>query len=390
MTLSDRKTILVLGTNWGQADLIRFMKEEGWRVEACAHIAGFPGDADADAFHLLDICDIDSVTELAVNIGADAVYSVSSDVAMTSAVAVAEKLNLPRFYSSEFVDLCNKKQAMREFLNTHDLGKVEFYAVSSHSYTEDRTCFPCMVKPADAQGQRGIFKVDHAKDLSDAIKQACALSPTGIAIVEDYLDGVEISCNILVRDGIFLFDIVSERLAHDGDLTGIVYAHVVPCKNVSDDHIEEARQLSRRTTQALGIKNGCLYFQMKVTENGVRIIEIAPRLDGCHMWRLIKHATGKDYLASTARCLLNLPDNTPEETIVRGDYELFFWQDIPNKLFNASRYSVLPGTEYHEFRYAEGEIIRPINGKIDVTGYYVRPCGTETLSPRHLNKEINA
>ena len=51
-------TILVLGTNAGQADLIRYMKMRDWHVIACAHRAGGPGEALCDKFELVDVRDV--------------------------------------------------------------------------------------------------------------------------------------------------------------------------------------------------------------------------------------------------------------------------------------------------------------------------------------------
>jgi len=69
--MTSEKIILVLGSNAGQADLIRHMKSlGGWRVISCAHKSGEPGEALSDAFHLVDIRDVDAVAKLAQNVGA--------------------------------------------------------------------------------------------------------------------------------------------------------------------------------------------------------------------------------------------------------------------------------------------------------------------------------
>ena len=58
----------------------------------------------------------------------------------------------------------------------------------------------------------------------------------------------------------------------------------------------EGAALVRAVVASLGVRDGTLYFQMKATPDGPKIIEIAPRLDGCHIWRLMKHARDLDYL----------------------------------------------------------------------------------------------
>ena len=89
------RTALVLGANAGQADLIRYLAEHGWRVTACAHRPGGAGAKLAHDFALVDINDRDGVTELARSIGADLVYSVSSDMAVPAVVEASSRLSLP-------------------------------------------------------------------------------------------------------------------------------------------------------------------------------------------------------------------------------------------------------------------------------------------------------
>ena len=59
------RTILILGTNAGQADLIRHMKDIGWRVIGCAPGKGEPGQAFCDVVEHVDIVDLDALEAVA-------------------------------------------------------------------------------------------------------------------------------------------------------------------------------------------------------------------------------------------------------------------------------------------------------------------------------------
>ena len=148
----------------------------------------------------------------------------------------------------------------------------------------------------------------------------------------------------------------------------------MPCYNVPGETQKAAMQLVADVVASLKITDGCLYFQMKVTPEGPKIIEIAPRLDGCHMWRLIKHATSVDFLAATIDCLLGQEFAVTRrlDSNVRV-HELMFQQTPPGALFSAEHFSRPGDALYHEYRYQEGQEIAPINGLMEVVGYYVRP-----------------
>lgn len=367
------KTALVLGANAGQADLIRYLAEHGWRVTACAHRPGGAGAKLAHDFALVDINDRDGVTELARSIGADLVYSVSSDMAVPAVVEASSRLDLPHYFDHALVNLLDDKAALRAHLNERGLSVVPYRRVKVVEDCADWSSFPCMVKPADSQGQRGVAKVDDPADFEAAVRRALDLSPTGTAIVEAWLEGVEISYNVLVAGGRVVVNECSERLVHGEHLVGVPRGHLIPPVAVDQAVADQGARLVEAVVESLGVADGTLYFQMKTTPDGPKIIEIAPRLDGCHIWRLMKHARDIDYLDLAVRRLMGedvsgLTQGRPAD----GVYELMFQQTPPGATFAAADFPIPQDALYHEYRYADGEEVLPINGRMEVVGYYVR------------------
>ena len=79
---------LILGTNAGQADMIGYLKQNGWEVHACGYRREGPGCDLADKFHLVDTLDIEAVKKLTTDIQPDIIYSVSSDSAIKTVTKV--------------------------------------------------------------------------------------------------------------------------------------------------------------------------------------------------------------------------------------------------------------------------------------------------------------
>lgn len=371
------KTVLVLGTNAGQADLIRHMKAIGWRVIGCAPAKGEPGQAFCDIVEHVNIVDLDALEIIARRHAVDLVYSISSDVAIRSVVALSERLGLPHFYDSAFIDLLDDKAALRAFLNEHGLSPVPFRKVSDSRGLESWTHFPCMVKPTDAQGQRGVQRIDRPEDLAMAVEKAIPLSRSRQAIIEGFLHGIEVSCNVLVCGGQTRIRVLSERLVHGASAPGVPRGHLIPAVNVPEPDRAKALELVDQIIAAMGHRDGVLYFQMIMTPEGPRVVEIAPRLDGCHMWRLIKASHGIDLLAHAVDCLTGTAVPTHVTPLTGGDQpmELMFQQMAPGQPFSTARFPVPADAQYHEYRYADGETVRAVNGILEVVGYYVRAMG---------------
>ncbi|MGP9596352.1 ATP-grasp domain-containing protein [Psychrobacter sp. AOP29-E1-4] len=365
-------TILILGTNSGQLDLIKTMKELGWYVIGCSNRSDEVGVKYTDKFYEVDIRDIEAVSKIAAENDVNLVYSVSSDTAIKSVVQVSSKLNLPTFYSEELIRLLDNKQDLRSFLNNVKLSIVNYVEVDDVDDSNKWNTFPCIVKPSNAQGQRGVKKVNSAYELKNSVIEAKQFSSNNTAVIEDFLDGVEISCNVLVSNGQIVFDILSERLTYNDEYFGIPKGHLIPCVNIDEDTKKEAVELVSNVVKALKIENGPLYFQMKATTNGVKIIEIAPRLDGCHMWRLIQHATNRSFLVETIEALLNKHQSMQRVQLKDNKYyELIFQHSKPNQTFEDKFFPIPVGALYHEYRYSNGEAINIINGKKEVVGYYI-------------------
>ncbi|MBP1857794.1 ATP-grasp domain-containing protein [Rhizobium herbae] len=367
-----RKTALVLGTNAGQADLIRYLKTAGWRVVGCSPIVGEVGQQFCDAVEHVNIVDLDALEAVARKHSVDIIYSISSDVAIKSVVALSERMGLPHFFDSAFIDLLDNKAALRAFLTQHDLSPVPFRHVATVQDAAGWSAFPCVVKPVDGQGQRGVVKVSNPVELADAVNQALEISRSKKAIVEAYLDGVEVSCNVLICDGKTQLKVLSERLVHKGLALGLPAGHLIPPVHVSARHQEEALALVDAIIAKMQIKAGVLYFQMIITEGGPRVVEIAPRLDGCHMWRLIKASYGADLVQMTVDCLTGKSVGKVAPEYSGPNMELMFQQMPPGGNFDRMKFPKPDNFAYHEYRYKDGEAVRAVNGTLEVVGYYVR------------------
>src|SRR5699024_7485395 len=101
---------------------------------------------------------------------------------------------------------------------------------------------------------------------------------------------------VLVVDGEVKLSLPSDRYTWDGPAVGVAAGHAMPARFLNDEQLIDVNRQIVRFVEQLDIRTGPLYFQFKVTSAGPRIIEVAPRLDGCHLWRLIEIRHGFNIL----------------------------------------------------------------------------------------------
>ena len=371
-----KERILILGAGNAQIDAIEYCKSHGYEVVGCSYTTVDSGIPHLDYFEQVDIKSIEGVTGLAKKYGVSAVYSVGSDIAMPTAMKVSEILGLPHFISYETAETCHSKGQMRETLGPDFKGNASYMLCSTLEEALEYDAFPGMMKPVDSQGQRGCFKVESSEDIRAHFDASIDYSFEGKVIIEEFIDGPEVSVNAYMQDGELRFAIVSDRYAFDEYPGGIIKKHIIPSSFANKEAQEKTIDLAKRVASKIGVENGPFYCQIKL-KNGTEpvILEITPRLDGCHMWNLIKHYCGADLLDACFRHLLEgeavLTDNyvMPDE-----EYCLEFMSKESNATFKGSDFDTSKA-EFVCSYYKDGDRVLKVNGYIEKCGYMIYRTG---------------
>ncbi|MBR3340867.1 MAG: ATP-grasp domain-containing protein [Clostridiales bacterium] len=363
--------ILVLGTGPAQADLIRTCKAKGWDVYAVSYRSGYIGEQFADHFDEINIVDEDAIKEYAQNNSIDYIYSTGSDIAMPTAFEVSEKLGLRAFCKPQTAVICNNKHLLRTELGNDFEGNVPFQCLTGKNQ-EIKIPYPFMIKPDDSQGQRGVFKVkDHDEYLS-RFDESISFSRSKKIVIEQFISGEEFSVNTFSVNGKIVFSLISGRESWAEHSGGLIHKHYIPVQWKDDSELtDRVNSLVSRTLARLEINNGPAYFQIKITEDRKPyIIEVTPRLDGCHMWRLIKYSTGIDLMELTVNAIENkeIPENFSYNIL---PYETEFMCSAPGIAFSKADFE-LGNYEFLEWYYQDGDIVRRMNGYKEKCGYVIR------------------
>lgn len=366
------KKILVLGTGYPQNDLILACKNKRLEVHACSYIHGGIGEENADYFELIDIKDVNAVYEYAKRNSIDFIYSVGSDIAMPTVADVANRLGLPCFITLEMAETCNHKGSLREKMKLLPQWSVRSQIMTKKE-EEVNISYPFIIKPSDSQGQRGVMLIRNREEYEMNFNNVMAYSSEKKVIIEEYVSGKEISVNVFLHDGKMVFSEISDRITWKDYEGGIIHKHRVPPRYATKKDKEDIAELIDDVIGLLKIKNGPVYFQIMLSNNGPKLIEVTPRLDGCHMWRLLEKYTGISLLKNTIDLLVDGEINTEVICPVneRKEYITEFICAQPNTTFKAD-IEAYSDAEFIEWYYKDGDIVREMNGKMEKCGYCIR------------------
>lgn len=363
------KKVLILGVASVQMDAVLQLKKMGCETFTCAMAKDGPAANAADHFDIINILDEDALAAHIQQNSIDAVYSTGSDLAMPVACRLSEKLKLPHFVSSETAYICNHKNAMRKKLGECE-GNIPFQVMENLERIE--IPYPLVLKPSDAQGQRGIFLVNSDEEVEQHFEAAKEYSREGKVILEKYIDGPELSVNGYMVDGKLVYLVASDRDTWP-EYTGLIHKHIVPANTLEKQTNDKIRAIIEDACNRMEIINGPVYFQMKLEGQMPYIIEMTPRLDGCHMWNILERATGVNLMKLVFEHLLyGITSELEKVEAEVKPMELVFFCQKPHSIMDCSAFTIPEDAVDNFFYYETGDYVRPVNGRFDKVGYYIR------------------
>jgi biotin carboxylase len=174
-----------------------------------------------------------------------------------------------------------------------------------------------VIKPADSRGSRGVQRVAQVKDLTQAFLLARSHSPSERVIVEQYLEGPQVSTESVIVDGRCFTPGFSDRnyefldryapffIENGGDLPSHLSAEIQA----------KVKDVVARAAAALGIKNGTVKGDIVVHKGEAYVIELAARLSGGFFCtREIPLNTGVDFIGAAIKVALGEPVDETELT----------------------------------------------------------------------------
>ena len=308
----SKKKLMLLGGLRYLLPVIEEAHKMGFYVITADYLPGNIAHKYSDEYCNVNIIDKDAVLKAAQELKIDGILSHAVDPGVVSAAYVAEQMGLPFQCSYEAACILQDKSKFRNFL-----AKQGFNCPKARGYDNpedalkdvDYFNWPIIVKPVDSAGSKGVTKVEHPKDLRNAIETALSSSLSKHFVIEDFLDkvGAQSSADIFTVDGKLVYPSYSDQL-FDPDAanpyTPAIEIWPASMERKFQDNLNE--QLQRLFT-LLNVKSGIYNVESRVCSNGkAYIMEVSPRGGGNRIAELQDMATGQSLIRNEIRKALAL------------------------------------------------------------------------------------
>lgn len=369
---------MIIGASVLQLPAILKAKEMGLHVAVVDFNPQAIGIPFADKYYNASTMDEDAVLAAAEDYQPDGIMTLATDMPMRGVSKVSDKLHLHSINYQTAVKATDKYDMIKAF-KEYSVSSPWYFVVDTLEELkahENDVKFPCIIKPTDNAGSHGVAKVHGFQELLDNYEYAHQNSRHGKVIVEEYLEGPEVSVEVMVVDGkvniLQITDKITTEAPHFVEL-----GHTQPSQLPLASQ-EAIRDVTIAACNAIGIDKGPAHVEMKVTQRGPVMIELGARMGGDNITtHLVPLSTGIDMVGCTIKVALGeQPDIKP--TLQRGSAIRYF--KVPYgticAIENVEEAKEIPGVQQITFTKEVGDVATPIQCSNDRIGFVIAQGAT--------------
>mgnify|MGYP001131933556 FL=1 len=287
--------VLVLAGGFDQIELIKEIKAKGWDVILADYYESPPAKAYADKHFQISTLDEEKVFELAKKERVDLITTACTDQALLTMARVSSRLGLPSYISEEVALRMTNKFYMKQCFKDNGIPTADFVLIDDRAKIEDNVYgikkFPQIVKPCDCNSSKGVTKVTGMDGLIQAAYGAFELSRSGKIIIEEYIEGVELSIDVWVgKDAVKILDISETCKINDNNEFFTIFRSIYPAEHVGMVE-EKIKKVAEQIAEAFSLSDCPMLIQALIHQGDVYVIEASARMGGGTKYKYLKLPT---------------------------------------------------------------------------------------------------
>lgn len=378
------KTLWVVSGGSESIPGIQRAKNMGLHVVVSDINPNAPGFEIADGCVIADTYGVEDTVAAALHyhktIGhIDGVMCIASDVPLTVA-SVAEPLGLLGI-SIETARLAADKLTMKQCFVEKGIAVPWFCEIDSLEHLRQivsEHSMPFVLKPVDSRGARGVLKFTADVDLNWAYEHSISFSPSGRVMVEEYLDGPQISTeSILIKGKAFTPGFTDRNYEFPDRFAPYIIENGGHQPSILTTEQQNAvSRLAEQAALAMGITTGIAKGDMVLTKDGPKVIEIAARLSGgWFSTDQIPLATGIDLIGTAIK--LAIGEKVEEQDLIpkyqKGVAIRYFFHEPGRvvRIENAEQFRHRSWVHKLGFFVKPGDFLEPVTNHTKRAGFVI-------------------
>lgn len=210
------------------------------------------------------------------------------------------------YTSSKAIEMMEDKEETRLFLKDQPYTPKFFSIKPNESISTEeirkQLNFPIIVKSPKSTGSKDVLLARSIIQLEKHFDNLRNRNPDETIMLEEYIDGNQYLVEALVyKSKVNIVGIIEQEITKDKRFIITGYGVLAEVPETLKTGIEE---LLHSIVTAFEIENGAFHVEIRLTNNGWKLIEINPRISGGAMNKMIQAAFGFSLVQETLRLFL--------------------------------------------------------------------------------------
>lgn len=325
--------ILVLAGGADQVALIKELQKRGHEVILLDFLDNPPAKEVVTTHIKESTLDSDKVKEVAVRENVDMICTACTDQALLTVAKVSEELNLPTYISYEKALSVTNKAYMKKKMRECGIPTSNYLTISGRNLIPENLSYPLIVKPADCNSSKGVVKVRDIDEYNKALEQALLFSRTSTAIVEEFVEGDEISADFYIDGNTPIFLSATKSTKIKGTKGFTITGSIFPV--LSTEQQFQLIDIASKISKGFDISNVPLLIQLIYSKGEFYVVEFSARMGGGSKYRLIQEISGVDIMSKYVDLILGTRPNISPITS-KHQIRMIYIYTNPGKVDNIS------------------------------------------------------
>ena len=309
---------LVLAGGFAQIALINEIKRRGIEVVLADYYEKPVARKYADIFYQVSTLDIDGIAQVAKKENVDFLITACTDQALLTVAKVSEDLGLPCYIDYKTaLNVTNKEYMKKVFVEN---GIPTARHITAGALNKDEIAhlrYPLIVKPVDCNSSKGVKKVQNYEELEAAFEKAVEYSRTNTAIVEEFVEGIEISVDVYVEEGKANVLAVSKSDKIASAEKFVIFRGGYPVKEADKVKVK-IEDTVQKIADAFNLKNTPMLVQLITDGERIAVLEFSARTGGGVKYILIENSSRFDVIKAVVDLTLGIkPHYEKKEPIAK-------------------------------------------------------------------------
>lgn len=378
---------LILAGSCPQIVLINQLKERGIYTILADNNVNAMARPYADEFVKVDILNMEAVKQVAVEKQVDFLIAVCADQVLLTVAKVSEDLGLPCYIDYDTACKVSDKGHMKDIFHQYDIPSSKHVFMSELDMEKISALnYPLVVKPVDAYSSKGVRKVTNEAELHQFFAEAAQISRSGVVIVEEFVEGAELTVDFQIVDGKAHLLAVSNTEKVNYQDRFLAFRTRNPAA-VSADTIERIKVIGQKLADAFKLKNTPMLIQLLTDDKRESVLEFSARTGGGAKYLLLKKMAGFDPITSVIDLTLGNGSRVGE---IKAESKVFtneFLYSYPGTFDHLEGFEELKQegviSEYWQFKWQGAEIKQAISSSDRVASITIQADSHEELVAKH-------